>query len=69
MELASRGGDIEEKVQGPLQQLGQCPDGSGTAEGLESPHASRVSLSDNFLIIAVGAFPGAASPLEVMPRL
>src|SRR5512134_4158700 len=26
-------------------------------------------LADNLLIIAVGAFTGAASPIEVMPRL
>ncbi len=28
-----------------------------------------MSLADDFLIVAVGAFTGAASPIEVMPRL
>ena len=66
--LVPRRGDVEHKVQRPAQQLGQCPDRPGNAKCFETPHAQRVSLTDNLLIIAVGAFTGAASPIEIMPR-
>jgi len=38
LELVTGIGHIEDKAQRPTQQLGQCPDRSGKAKGLESPH-------------------------------
>ena len=67
--LTPRIGNIEHKVQRPTHQLGERPDGPGKAKGLEPPHAQGMSLSDDFLIIAVGAFTGAARPIETLPRL
>jgi hypothetical protein len=69
LELVSRIGDIEYKVQRPTQQLSQSPDRSGKTKRLETSHAQGVRLADNLLIITVGALTGAASPIEVMPRL
>ena len=65
--LAESRGDIEYKVQSPAQQLGQGPYGPGEAKGLESPHAQGVSVSDDFLVVTVGAFTGTASRIEALP--
>src|SRR5262245_10174300 len=62
-------GHVEHKVQRPTQQLGQSPDRPSKAKCLETSHSHRVSLSNHLLIIAVGAFTGTASPIEIMPRL
>src|SRR6266567_8235443 len=62
-------GHVEHKVQRPTPQLGECPDRPGKAKRLETPHAQGVGVAHDLLIIAVGAFTGTASSIEVMPRL
>ena len=54
-------------MQSPAQQLCQGPDGPREAKGLESPHAQGMRVSDDFLVVTVGAFTGTASCLEALP--
>lgn len=56
-------------MQGPTQQLCQCPDSPGAANGLEPPPAEGVGVVDAFLGVAVGAFTGTTSPVAALPRL
>ncbi len=44
------------------------PNGPGKANSLEAPHAEGAALGDHFLVVAVGAFTGTASPVEALSR-
>ena len=44
------------------------PNGPGKANSLEAPHAEGAAVGDHFLVVAVGAFTGTATPIEMLPN-
>jgi len=69
LELAERGGHIQDKGARPSSPLGQSSHRTRELQRMEAPERGGTAVVNDLLVRAVGALTGGASPREAPPGL